>query len=85
MARYSQVTSQVLGCVSSVLVGVLYSVVRPIPWYYGNPVFSRVMVNINTSKCARLFTIINEHKKCGESRYPFVYSNDKYFNPRQVS
>ncbi len=55
------------------MVGALYSVVRPIPWYCGNPVFSREIININTSKRAFLFTNINIHKQNVEKAhiYPF--------------
>ncbi len=58
------------------MVGALYSVVRPIPWYCGNPVFSGEIINVNTSKRPFLFTNIklNIHKQnVGKACiYPFI-------------
>ncbi len=50
------------------MVGALYSMVRPVPWCYGNPMFSHEIINVNTSKRALLFTNINEHKKMWETQ-----------------
>ena len=56
------------------MVGALYAVVRLIPWYCGNAVFSREIINVNTSKRYFLFTNINIHKQnVGKARiYPFL-------------
>ncbi len=69
------------------MVRALYYVIRLIPWYYGNPVFSHEIINVNTSKRALFFTNITPHKKMLEKQV-FIhsfFSNEKYFNTRQIS
>ncbi len=74
------------------MVGALYSVVRPVPWYCGIPLFSHEIINVNTSKRALLFTNINEPPKMWESRYLsicFILMTNiltlvKYFNTTEM-
>ncbi len=74
-------------CSSCHVVGALYSLVRLILWYCGNPMFSSEIINVNTSKRVRLFTNITERKRIREKKV-FVHlfhSNDKYADTHQIS
>ncbi len=81
MYMYLLVLSILYVVSSHFMVGALYSVVLPVLWYHGNPVFFREIINVNTGRRTLLFINISEHKKYGE-KLVFIhsfYSNDKYF------
>ncbi len=89
---WSSYVRKIPHCFTPAMVRALYYVIRPIPWYYGNPVVSHEIINVNTSK--RGLFVYKYHcpqKKNaggggGESWYLSIrfFYNYKYFNTRKI-